>query len=538
MNSIYFIRVTILALLYFIAGNLSLIISQENNIATIVIFGSEGIALAAAILYGKKVWVGVFIGQFFLAYLNNIPLMPSLGVAMVNSLEVVLAVVVFKHFKFNKNLSEIQDVVGFILLIIFILQPFSATFGNLILTYFSIIEWDNYFYNAFFWWFGNIMGQLLVAPMLLLMNAHLKKEEWNYFLMVGLFFAVLSYAFLDVLPITNPLLLLAITLPLILYLSFIKGVHYGAFSTLVIALVSVYLTYIGVGVFIGKEDLEHLLNLNFYFLFQILLVLLIGTSFVEKKNKAKSLEVMVKQEVEKNREQQLYMLQRNRLVLKGEMINMIAHQWKQPLNNLSLINQMHILDYEAGELNDKTMLDFVKDSSVQIQQMSQTIADFTNFFRPEINQKEFYLSDVINQSIELLKPIFQKEKIFLILDLEENTEIKLKGYPNELGQMIMNILNNAKDALIENEIETKKVWIYGKRINDRIHFYIEDNAGGIPKPIVEKIFDPYFSTKAKNGTGLGLYMSKIIVEEHMKGQLSVSNSDRGALFEIILPLTS
>jgi signal transduction histidine kinase len=216
------------------------------------------------------------------------------------------------------------------------------------------------------------------------------------------------------------------------------------------------------------------------------------------------------------------------------MISMIAHQWKQPLNNLSLINQMLIFQYEDGKLDKDAIKEFDEESSKQIKQMSQTISDFTNFFSPEINTREFYLKEVVKQSLDFLRPILVKENIKINLEMKCETNILLKGYPNELGQMIINILNNAKDVLIEREVKDSQIWVNAERVKSQIHLSIEDNGGGIPLNVIGKIFDPYFSTKAKNGTGLGLYMSKMIIEEHMDGQLLVSNTDRGAKFEIIL----
>jgi signal transduction histidine kinase len=534
MNQSYLIKIFFIALIYFLAGNLSLAISPDNNFVTIVVFSAEGIALASAILYGKRVWIAILIGQFFLAYYNGMAWQPSLGIAIVNSLEAILAVIFFRKLKLNKNLSTFRDVFWLIIIIIFILQPFSALLGNLVFVIFDIIKTSEYLNSSFFWFIGNIMGQLLIAPMLLLMYTNITKKDTYKVILVASVSIILSYIFLEIYPITNPLLLLALTIFLTLFLSYQKGVHYGAFATVIIAFVSLYLTHNGIGVFIEESPLDNIINLNSYFLFQILLVLLFGTLLSDMKNQANKLKLLVKKEVEKNKEQQFHMLQQNRLSLKGEMISMIAHQWKQPLNNLSLINQMLIFQYEDGKLNNQAIREFDEDSSQQIKQMSQTITDFTNFFSPEVSTREFYLKEVVKQSLDFLRPILVKEDIQIHLAMQCKTGILLKGYPNELGQMIINILNNAKDVLIEREIENRKIWVNAERVKEQIHLSIEDNGGGIPLNVIGKIFDPYFSTKAKNGTGLGLYMSKMIIEEHMKGQLLVSNSNHGAKFEIIL----
>ncbi len=536
MNLSYLIKIFFIALTYFLAGNLSYAISPENSMVSIVIFFAEGIALASAILLGKRVWVAILIGQFLLAYYHGMIWQASLGIAIVNSLEAILAVVFFQKLNLNKNLSTFRDIFWLIVIIILILQPFSAVFGNIILMKYHIIESSQYFQSAFFWFIGNTMGQLLITPTILLMYTNIRKKDITMVLIVASVSAILSYLLLVIYPITNPLLLLGITIFPTLSLSYRMGVHYGAFATVIIHFVLLILTHNGMGVvFIKDSPIDNIINLNSYFFFQILLVLLFGTRLSDMKGQTKRFKIQVEKEVEKNKEQQFHMLQRNRLSLKGEMISMIAHQWKQPLNNLSLINQMLIFQYEDGELDNNAIKEFEEDSIKQINQMSQTISDFTNFFSPEVNSREFYLKDVVQQSLDFLRPILMKESIAIQLKMRCETDISIHGYPNELGQMIINILSNAKDALIEHQIKNRMIWVYAERVKNQIHLSIEDNAGGIPMNVMGKIFDPYFSTKAKNGTGLGLYMSKIIIEEHMNGQLLVSNSDHGAKFKIILP---
>jgi len=532
---LYIVRILAIAIIYYLAGTLSHAISHQTTIITIVVFASEGIALASVLLYGKHVWVGIFLGQFFLA-INTMSITHSLLIASINSIEAILALIIFNYFKLNNKLQEIRDILGLILIIVFVLQPFSSILGNFVAMDFHIINWELYMKNTFSWWFGNIMGQLLFTPMILLMYANLKKEEIVDLIVLALFFATMNYFFQIVFPIQNLLLLLAVTLPIILYISSDHGVHYGTFSTFAIVLVSLYLVHSNRGIFANPKilDINNIINLNSYFLFQILLLLIVGTLFSEKRNRTKILERMVKEEVEKNRQQQLYMFQRNRLAQMGEMLSMIAHQWRQPLNNLSLINQMLILKFQENILNDKAIQEFEKDTTRQIRQMSQTITDFSNFFRPEVNSINFDLKEVIEKVIAVLQPVVQKEGI--TIDIECTSNITINGYPNELGQTVINLLNNAKDALIENKIKIKKIDIAIRREEAFVELSIKDNAGGIPPHIINNIFDPYFSTKAKNGTGLGLYMSKMIIEEHMKGELSVSNDTEGAIFTIKLPI--
>jgi signal transduction histidine kinase len=262
-------------------------------------------------------------------------------------------------------------------------------------------------------------------------------------------------------------------------------------------------------------------------------VFIAGALFEEKEQKALSLHETIAEEIEKNKEQQLLMLQQNRLAQMGEMISMIAHQWRQPLNLLSLVNQTIIYKYETNKLDDTVIRNFKEKSSTVIQQMSSTIDDFRNFFKPEKEKTLFCINDVIDHVYDITEPIYRQKNIIMKHETEEL--YYTFGYPNELGQCILNIVNNAQDALVDCDKKEKRIIITLKKEKREIILSIIDNAGGIPSNIMHKVFDPYFSTKVeKNGTGLGLYISKIIIDEHMQGKLTVSNTQYGACFQIKL----
>ena len=247
----------------------------------------------------------------------------------------------------------------------------------------------------------------------------------------------------------------------------------------------------------------------------------------------KNLEKKVYEEIEKNRQQQLMMIQQSRLAQMGEMISMIAHQWRQPLNNLAILTQTITLKYNKGKLDDKTIDKFEKNTTQQIQGMSETINDFSNFFKPESEKISFNINDLILRSINMIKPMLYKHEISL--ELQADKPLYCYGFAQELGQVLINILNNAKDALIQKSIKNKSIEVKILEMDGNIQITIKDNAGGIPIEIIDKIFEPYFSTKSdKNGTGLGLYMSKMIVEDHMDGSLTCFNNENGAVFIITL----
>ena len=169
--------------------------------------------------------------------------------------------------------------------------------------------------------------------------------------------------------------------------------------------------------------------------------------------------------------------------------------------------------------------------------MSDTIDNFRNFFQPRKEKSDFLLNDIMKHLLVMINPVLKLSEVKVIF--KEEKALCSHGYPNELAQALLNILNNAKDALVENNIVDKKIFIEIKKKNNQIIITIKDNAGGIPNMIIDKVFDPYFSTKQKtNGTGIGLYMSKIIIEKHMKGKLIVQNSKEGAVFTIYLNSTS
>jgi len=281
---------------------------------------------------------------------------------------------------------------------------------------------------------------------------------------------------------------------------------------------------------------------------RLLIILLVALTIItilmyfilkQKKLEAEILEInnhleeKVQIETEKNRQQELFMLQQNRLAQIGEMISMIAHQWRQPLNTLAMLNQTIILKHKLHKLDDALMDDFKVNSKKQIDQMSSTIDDFRNFFSPEKEKVNFFINEVVHHVLDILKPALESEKINITV--QEEGSFSINGYPNELGQAILNIISNAKDALIENNIQSKQILISLQETENSIMLNINDNAGGIPEKIIDKIFDPYFSTKTeKNGTGLGLYMTKMIISEHMDGRLSVRNTQSGAQFSILL----
>ena len=244
-----------------------------------------------------------------------------------------------------------------------------------------------------------------------------------------------------------------------------------------------------------------------------------------------NLERLVYEEVEKNRKKDKMMFAQSRHAQMGEMIAMIAHQWRQPLNAISVAMSVIEFRVEAGQFTKEDAKKVTSKIQSYIKYLSNTIDDFRNFFKPEKDKRVSDFEKVLQTVLSLVQHTLEQKNIKL-----ETKIVKLESffaYENELVQVILNIIKNAQDILIEKNIKNPVITIEidGNKLS------VIDNGGGIPANIKEEIFDPYFSTKTeKNGTGLGLYMAKMIIEEHSHGKIYVENVDNGAKFTIEMPV--
>lgn len=235
--------------------------------------------------------------------------------------------------------------------------------------------------------------------------------------------------------------------------------------------------------------------------------------------------------VEELRKQERLLINQSRLAAMGEMIGNIAHQWRQPLNSLGLIVQELPRYYERG-LFSKEYLDASVARALQvIAHMSQTIDGFRNFFRPSREKVHFQVSEIVDRIVSITAEAFTPLR--LKIEVVADPEIYLEGYPNELSQVILNILVNAKDAAVERKVPLPRIRVRLFRERGRVVLTVADNAGGIPPDLIGRIFDPYFTTKGpEQGTGIGLFMSKTIIEKNMHGTLCARNTGEGAEFRI------
>jgi len=254
---------------------------------------------------------------------------------------------------------------------------------------------------------------------------------------------------------------------------------------------------------------------------------------IEKLNS--SLESRVKEEVRKNLQKDRQLLQQSRLAQMGEMISMIAHQWRQPLTAISSTSAAIGLKASLGKLESQSAVELSGKISTYVQHLSETIDDFRSFFKQNREKVETNYNQIVESVLHIIDMSIASKKITLIQEL--NCDATFLTYQNELKQVILNLLKNAEDVLAENNVKDPFIKIKSYTDGRKAILEVSDNGGGISEDVMDKIFDPYFSTKLKkDGTGLGLYMSKIIVEEHCHGALVCKNIDNGVTCIMEIPI--
>jgi len=305
-----------------------------------------------------------------------------------------------------------------------------------------------------------------------------------------------------------------------------------------------------------KDDIETEIQtiLIFSFALAVLVILLtlgfsrrISDIFIDYKDRVReredalhelndSLKEQVRIEVSAQREKEKILIQQSKMAAMGDMISMIAHQWRQPLNQMSYVMMNIDGAYDDRSLSREYLDTKLKEGENLLEYMSHTIDDFRDFFKPDKEKEEIILCELVDSAIGLIEKGLEQHHIILEKNYECDTKIFV--YKNEMIQVLLNLLKNAQEALIEAEdIEEAKIKIHIYSADNMAKICISDNGGGIANDNFEKIFEPYFSTKSNQGTGLGLYMSKMIINEHMNGDIKVRNSDEGAEFTIELILS-
>ena len=245
-----------------------------------------------------------------------------------------------------------------------------------------------------------------------------------------------------------------------------------------------------------------------------------------------SLEIKVHQKVNEVKEQEKMLIAQSRLAAMGEMLSMIAHQWRQPLATMTLMisnAKISSMLSNASEKENK-MLDEISDTLIYL---SDTIDDFQTYFEPQKQTETVEIAILLEKVSHFTKTRLRMNNVSLFTS--GKTNVTIETYGSELVQILINLINNAVDAIVETDPSLRHIMISCSENADNLFIVVEDSGGGISDEIISKVFEPYFSTKSKNGTGLGLYMAKMIIESHIGGSISVKNGRSGAVFTIVLP---
>jgi len=316
------------------------------------------------------------------------------------------------------------------------------------------------------------------------------------------------------------------------------------FSFIALLIISFFLTYIAWEYNIYLSIGYFLVPLIAYLFILSMLMFFIdyreSKRFMEEMQRSSEQKFLLKSELDRSEGeiefQKAMLFQQSKLAAMGEMIDNIAHQWRQPLNTLGVIVQDAEYAYRSGKLDQNYLQSMTSESMEQIEFMSQTIEDFRNFVKPDQKNTPFYLNDPVEQSLQLLNGMFEANKISINVEYSEK-DLEVYGSSSEFKQVMINLLNNARDALVEkNSIDPRiTIRIFGDDMYGAVT--VQDNGGGISPAVIERIFEPYFTTKAEGkGSGIGLYMSYAIIRTKMGGMIEVSNVENGTLFTLMIPL--
>ena len=330
----------------------------------------------------------------------------------------------------------------------------------------------------------------------------------------------------------------------------LKGTKVGLYYSIAFYTINFIIVYSFIGESITMAGYIRFVAVSMIFVFMAFFYEYTTLNTLNKLNKSiseveylnENLEQKVQDEIKKNTTKELLIFEQSKMASMGEMIGNIAHQWRQPLSVISTGATGMMMHKKFGLLKDENFIETCEVINDSAQYLSKTIDDFRNFIKGNSTKTVFYLKETIDSFLHLIDGQLKNNNIKIILDIDENLEIN--NYENELIQCLINIVNNSKDAFLETNKENRFIFISSFIKDDKIEIMIKDNAGGIPKNVLFKIFEPYFTTKHKSqGTGLGLHMTYHLITEGMKGTIKAHNISYeynntkyiGAEFLICLP---
>jgi len=506
----------LLAFLYAFTGKLSSIIFVSEKIITFSVFPPEGIALAFALYFGKKIIPGIFLGQLILALINGLNIFQSTGIAIGNSLEALIAIYLWKKYKNSPALENFKDYFYLLGMIVFVLQPFSAVFGNLVLSISSKFS----FLNIFYWYIGNVLGQILFTPFLLILFNRFKPKILKNFFINGIIFGTVICLSICLINIKSVFILLLISSLLIIYFLIKNGLICGLFLNIVLYYEILFAKIMHKNIFSTYSNFENALNFDLFIVYNTTLIYIIGVFLEKEKRHSKELEETVKKVTEENQKQFKYILFQKNLVAKAEIISMLTHQWRQPLNKILLLTDLIYTKYKMNNLNPEDMESFRKNIKNEVFSLNKIIEKL-NSLNQTTKMENFNIKSEIENILEKSKE--KLKNINLITDLKD---FDIYFNKNAFNQIFNIILDNAIEAISDKE--NKQINIKTLKENNNIILIIKDNGNGIEN--IEKIFEPYYSTKSKNEKGLNLFIAKSLIDK--LGAKITAENDNGAVFKI------
>ena len=520
-------RVALLAAAYVVLGRFSLSVSQESHIVTIAIFAPEGAALAAVLLFGWRVWPGVFAGQLALAVISGLPWMPALAIAGVNSMEAILAWALFRRLGLSSALRAPRDVIGLLLLIAFVLQPFSALGGHAALLASHVITPDNLPSSLFAWWFGNVMGQFLLAPTLLVLHREWRASMAAGWLATAVVFLALTGALMALMPDNNLAMMLTLTVPLVVVLALNTSLSHALVATTAIAVAALAATRLGLGPF-ASGRWEDIANLNVFMLSQLFSALVTGM-LNEERNR-------LRQHSWESQKQQML----------GTLVGGIAHHLNNALT--PILGNIELAGFRLPEDDEeiRPLLDRARDGCLSAADLVKQLLVFSG--RDFVSRKEpLNLNQAVSDVTNFLRQTSDPDIEFSIRIAE--APLTIMGDLNHIERVTLNLLHNAMEAtaglprrVIHVELNRAPAdslrGIPGLTPGQpHARLRIRDNGRGIPDADRARIFDPFFTTKdIGEGTGLGLSFARAVIREHGGVILVESEEGEGASLVVYLPL--
>lgn len=555
------------AFMYFLSAKSVLFLSLTEGGNVFVVWPPTGIALAALLIFGARIGVGIFFGALLLN-VSIASLSLSLHTAVGNTIGPMIAYYLMKKFKVEHNYMLSLD--GVYKFFISVLVGSLVTASNGVAALFvwgalpSEVELGTVWYA---WYVGDLIGFAAITSLIMAIKYYwgeLFKIKFLEFMALVILTSAVEYMVFGAGLFGDsgnyPMAYLA--LPPILWAVFRFTPPVSLLSVNLIALFAIIGTIAEYGPFAQYTAQESLVLLQTFIGISVLTVLLVVGVTNEKESAKKELELLnmtlsqrVEEEIAKSHKHQNILAQQSKMAAMGEMIGAIAHQWRQPLNALAITVQDLKMAHQYGDLTDEYINEAVQKSMYQIRFMSKTIDDFRNFFKPDKQKVDFSVFTAVLDSVKLMEAQLKTCSIDIKIKSPVDGEYHeaqyyesldsrccnyvVNGYPNEFKQVVLNIVSNAKDAITAQQESGKNkdglVLISFQKENGRVILSIEDNGGGISSQAEQRLFEPYFTTKGESkGTGIGLYMSKMMIEENMGGSIRFRNGRDGAVFEINL----